>query len=211
MPRIASGLIAFSFALLVATVPTAAKERIWEQSDKKVDKLARRAVKDDPQRPGWFLCEVGAYAVTTDISSRFALRCAAYMEAFGAELQSLLRDKKNEVEGKPKLVVFSERRAYAAEHGDDSAGVYYPSRRTMYTFLQRERGEEDFATFNPDTIQHEGTHQFLHFMTGNGVLPHWFDEGFATIMEDWDMDKTKKENLAHFFDEHDHQDRVIRA
>jgi hypothetical protein len=136
--------------------------------------------------PGFFRATGGSYVVRTDAGAEFALDAACFLERFRSQLDHIFRDVPPPARRPPLVLIFADEARYRrAVEGSRARGVYVAASRTLYTFLDRARGESDFATFYAKILLHEGAHEALHARCG--PLPPWFDEGVASYFQEWDV------------------------
>ncbi len=194
---LAAAVAAFSLALIIAPIARADDELPAPPTPEENARLLKRYVRPDPALPDFWRCTYGPVFVKTDVSDRFALDAALFMERYHKAFRSIFLDPARE-RWRPTLIVYRAKTQYEkviGEVGEGSRGYYRPDPKTLYTYLDVERGEHDFASFYSKILLHEGSHQLLHYLTGRADLPVWFNAGDARFFQDWDHARTRKENL----------------
>lgn len=183
--------------LLAPALLAAAPDAPWAPpAGAEREALVAQCVRADAE-PGFFRASGGSYVVKTDVGREFALDVACWLERFRSQFRHIFRDPLAERYA-PLVVVFRDRARYRKSVGaaDASRGTYVAKAKTLFTFLDAERGERDFASFYTKILAHEGAHQLLGAMCGSGALPVWFDEGVASYFQEWDVRHAAAENLA---------------
>ena len=160
------------------------------------------------------------FIVRSDISKEFTADTAMYMEMlhrdYGEAYRQLL-GVPADVREKIEVIVFSERDTYMRNGGTPGSGgffnpachlqgdrgPYWKARR--YRLQQFTSGVTDFAKWDKGTLKHEAAHMELQLRLGNTLYanvigfpvdaPRWWNEGHASVFEDWDFDKTIDENF----------------
>ncbi|MBN2559848.1 MAG: hypothetical protein JXQ75_02820 [Phycisphaerae bacterium] len=158
----------------------------------------------------------------SDISTEFTANLAMYMEMLHREYRGAfakILTVPPSVSGRIEVIVWSDRANYVRNGGSPSSGGYFdpfvhlrndrgpawPARH--YRLVQFTDGVTDFSRWPKGTLKHEAAHMelqlrlgFTTFMGGSMgfpvVCPIWWNEGVATIFEDWDFDLTLEENIA---------------
>jgi hypothetical protein len=177
--------------VLLAVLPNAP----WSPpSGEDRDALVKRFVHEDGE-PGFYRCQGGgAYIVKTDVGAGFALDAAAFLERFRSQFRSIFRDVPEE-RLPPLVVVFRDEARYRrAVQGGASRGMYKRDARTLFTYLDVQKGERDFDSFYAKILLHEGSHQLL--ATTGDSWPVWLDEGVASYFQEWDVRAPVDANLA---------------
>ncbi len=162
------------------------------------------------------------FITRSDISKEFTADLAMYMEMLHREYGtafSKVMGKAGKPSGKVEVIVWSDRNNYIRNGGSANSGGYFDAwanhrgdrGRTwpakMYRLVQFTDGITDFARWPKGTLKHEGAHMEVQLRLGftkkeNSdaaepiVCPIWWNEGIATIFEDWDFAKTVDENIA---------------
>jgi hypothetical protein len=180
--------------VLAQALLAAAPGEPWEPpAGEARERLAARLVRAEGE-PGFFRAAGGAYVVRTDVGREFALDAACALERFRSQFRAIFRDPPAEP-FPPLVVIFRDEARYRrAVGGGASRGTYLRRARTLYTYLDRAKGERDFASFYSKILLHEGAHQLLDALCER--LPVWFDEGVAAYFQEWDLRAPVAANLA---------------
>jgi len=161
------------------------------------------------------------FIVRTDIDKEFTADTAMYMEMLHREYGNaykILLGVPADLREKIEVIVFADRATYMANGGSPgSGGFFHPAIHLMgdrgphwkarrYRLQQFTDGIKDFAKWEKGTLKHEAAHMELQLRLGNTLFmnqigfpiqpPRWFNEGHASVFEDWDFDKTSEENFA---------------
>ena len=157
----------------------------------------------------------------SDVSQEFTADLAMYMEMLHreyGEAYTKILGVPARVREPIEVIVFADRATYLKTGAPPSSGGYFDpvpfarGDRSRYwpakhfRLVQFTDGIKDFAKWPKGTLKHEGAHMELQLRLGFTVLekqigfpvlsPIWWNEGQATIFEDWDFDKTVDENFA---------------
>lgn len=190
---VAAGILA---ACCAAHAPAAGKRldyvKYLDLDEKAKQGLIQRYVRKDKR--GFWIVSVAKYQVYTTVSGEFALRMAVLMDDFHAKFAAIFNGSFR-LRERPKLYVLPDMPAYQAflrsqgAGAGFSAGMYLPTRKILVG--QRGQGDRQLQRI----LFHEGTHQLLHFYTGQYDVPVWFHEGAATNFETWSLRLTPVENV----------------
>ncbi len=154
-------------------------------------------------KKGRFRLQTEHWRIETEVSPRFTAELGRFMELFLDRFTVLtgLLSSRSRVSMRPIVVVFASPARYEKETGlSDTRGLFRPRRvgtgaftsLEIYTYV--DDGSGDFADFDLEVLQHEGTHLLLQKYLGLAEVPSWFTEGLATRFEHWDLRLGAAEN-----------------
>ena len=178
---------------------------------KRVESLEKQVTRRD----GFYLLSAGRFNIKTDVSKRFAAETSLFMDMFHDGYCKFLfetlkitpsqpagRNRKKSISPripfpiKPTVVIFAREASYRKLFPNGSGGTFRcrwnrKGRCTkfhIYCYMQAYRyRRRTFKYFNHSVLLHEGTHCMLHAMARRKSIPLWFDEGFAQLVECWDL------------------------
>ncbi len=171
--------------------------------------MIRRCSDRDPY--GYFTLRGRPFITRTDISPDFTADTALYMEMLHRDYKKAYQkvglppgDAKELIE----VIVFADRKTYLENGGSEGSGGYFrraigfPDRPANwpvrhYRLAMFTSGEHDFDKWEKGTLKHEAAHMELQLRLGFLTdCPRWWNEGQASVFEDWDFDLSVEENLA---------------
>lgn len=170
------------------------------------DAAVAKLSKDVASKDGFFEVRSKHYRVRSDVDARFTAELGAFMDlVHGAYAEAFPGPAK--VKLVPTVTVFADVEFYRRETGSrNTRGIFLwdfdrekpdkpVTRLDLCSWIEKP-AERKFAAFPVDVLLHEGTHQLLQSRAGSVQVPLWFHEGVAGFMEQWDVSKSGKENIA---------------
>lgn len=185
----------FCLLILGAEVTTGITYKEYMELDE--DNKAKLIKKYVVREGDWWKVKRPYYIVGSDVSAEVCLRFAIFLDDFYKKFVYLFKGKfkKNDI---PLVLIidsgrFSDflKREYDYIAPSNIGGVYIANKEVLA--VPYSPGRDSIIL---RAIQHEGTHQLLHYYTGRLIIPLWFGEGAATNLEEWDIYKTAAENLS---------------
>ncbi|HMO25788.1 MAG TPA: hypothetical protein PKB10_05915, partial [Tepidisphaeraceae bacterium] len=131
----------------------------------------------DPQAPaaaaGLKRHETRYYILYTDLSDEEAREAAVRMTKMAEEYADRTRDFAGAIRQKFDFYLFRDKEAYYAAGGPrGSAGVF--DGQSLKAIAGEQLTDQTWHA-----VQHEGFHQFAHYVIGNDNMPIWVNEGLA--------------------------------
>jgi hypothetical protein len=190
-------------ALLVA--PLAAMEVRWTpgQRDAIAASLPRVADND-----GTWMLETANYRVETELGREFTAKAACFMEGVRGEVTGILGLERiglrRQVTRKAAVFIASSQERYQQRMGNgtgsrgwfryawDGNGVFTEFCLNSYALRQ----QDAFESFYVPILIHEGTHQVLQEFAGRNRIPDLLNEGIASYLQGFDLNRDLAWNTA---------------
>lgn len=200
MPNRQILLLLLSACLLLNTWGRGAEPKNLEQfsqlSDADKEKLLAKRVKETD---GYFQARVGNYVINSEIDRESAYSWGLVLREFAEEaVDDGLFPAKPLGKWLPGLYLFKDKGSYQSHlqgfgfNPGWSDGMFaYGNKLKSPSLLVYQSTEERMR----EVIFHEGTHQLMFLHVGN--TPTWFNEGYATNIETYDINRRLKANLYH--------------